>query len=483
MDEIQKTVQDAVAAALKAEREAQAAEAAKKSEIEAAKAEAVKAAKGEWEAEAAKHNRLPFNQDLPNIHKYGELRQFDNLDAADMGVLIGVLDAQVAKGGKRASEAAYKALALKAEAEAEKTVLGHDVTRAMKAVGMKSDEIDYSTLASYGDEWVGVAYSQAIWDAIRVGTFVANKLPSVELAQGVESIYLPLESTDPVFYKVAENTTYDSTMKTPVATVTSSRLGTGRVQLTLAKMGGRTLWSGEMGERSLIPFVNQLRMQLATSGAQYLEAAIVDGDTTTTATTNINDIAATGTQAGTEYYMLFNGFRKSPLVTTTANSRSAGGALAASDFLATVKLMGGAAINALDHSKVSFVVDPLTHFKALELPEVKTRDVFVSSTIETGRLTGIYGYGLDISGFMNFSATNRLSNTAGKVDQDVVGNNAYGSILAVRWDQWKLGYQRRMTLETSRWPESDTNQIVCMFSVGLIQRDTEASAISYYVGV
>lgn len=475
-NEIQKLIADA----LKADREAREAEQKALAEQQAKIDAAVKAALETKEREeAAKRRRLPFG-DI-TIAKHSEEWAYDNLDAADQAVLVGVLESAKKTGRSMgASEAAIKALARKLEAD--KTPVGEVARQAMKRAAIKSDEVDYSTLTSYGDEWVGIAYSQAIWDAIRVGTFVAQKLPSVEVPQGFESMYLPLESTDPVWYKVAENTTYDGTMKTPVATVTSSRLGTGRVQLTLGKMGARVLWTGEMEERSLIPFINQLRRQLSVSGAEALEDVIINGDTATS--NNINDIGGT-TYSGTAttLFLLTNGFRKSPLVTTTANSRSAAGGFQSSDFIETLKLMGGGGINALDRAKVEFIIDPTTHYKSLTLEDVKTRDVFSAATIEQGRLVSIYGYNVNISGQMCKKSSVRLSNTAGKVDNDNVANNAYGSILAVRWDQWTLGYQRRMTMETTRFANSDTNEIVAMMNIGLIQRDTEASSITYYVGV
>jgi hypothetical protein len=353
----------------------------------------------------------------------------------------------------------------------------------LKARGFKSDEVQYSTLTNYGDKWVGVAYSRALWEAIRVGTFVLGKLPQIEVPQGTESITLPLEGADPTWYKVAENTTYDSTMKYPVPTITSSQVAASNVSLTLAKLGARVLWSGELEERSLIPFAAQLRQQLSQSGAEYLESAIIDGDNVTTAATNVNDVGATGTQTGTEYYLVFDGFRVSPLVTTTTCSRSAAGSLDVTDYLNTVKLMGGAGINALDRSKVSFIVDPNTYYATLALPELLTRDVFASPTIEGGQLTGLWGYGLNVSGSMHKMSTVRKADTAGKVNQDTTGNNAYGAILAVRWDQWKFGWQRRIRIETDRHIASDTNEIVAMLTCGLIQRDTYAAAETYYVGV
>lgn len=479
MDEMEIKINAAVEAALKSQREAdEKARAAKEAEDKRV-ADALSAAKAEWEADAAKSTRLPYSEKNVNILKYGDTRPYDNLDAADVATMIGVLQAS----GKSPSEAAMKALFYKVNED--KTIVGDAARYALKAAGWagKSDEVQYSTLSSYGDDWVGVAYSNALWESIRVGSWVVSRLSAIEVPQGTESINLPLESGDPTFYKVAENTTYDSTMKYPVPTVTSSQVGTSKKSLTLSKMGARVLWTGELQERSLIPFANQLRMQLNEAGQEQLEGAIIDGDTTTTAATNINDIAATGSQGGTELYLLFDGFRHSPIATTTANSRSGAGGLTAEDYLETVKLMGSAGINALDNSKVTFIVDPLTWYATSALPEVKTRDVHSRATLENGLVTGLWGYEIKASANICRSSASRLSNSSGKVDQDVTTNNLYGSILAVRWDQWKFGFQRRMSMETTRFAASDTTEIVMFATVGLAQRDTEASAITYYVGV
>ena len=99
---------------------------------------------------------------------------------------------------RRAPEAAIKALAVKIGED--KSRVGAAGQRAMKAAGLplKADEIQQQDLTGFGDEWVGVAYSQSLWEAIRTGTFVAERLPSVEVPTGHESIYIPLEGADPI---------------------------------------------------------------------------------------------------------------------------------------------------------------------------------------------------------------------------------------------------------------------------------------------
>jgi hypothetical protein len=492
MDVNQETIQAAVKAALDAERAALAAAKKQEEDIAAEVEKRTAAIKAELEQKAAEGRRLQFGGgengqgQAPVAAKFGDLRRYDNLDLGDTAVMVGVLDAAARSGrGKAPSEAAMKALVMKASEDT--SWVGERTRQALKAAGIVSDptsikanEINQAGLTSYGAEWVSDAWSNTIWEKIRIGTPIVAKIPTVEIPQGADSLTIPLESTSPTFYKVAAAADLNATTGRPDATVPSTRLGTTNKTITANKMGARIVWNGELDEDSIIPWASELRMSIEKEGAEVLESVVIDGDTETAATTNINHIG--GTPSATDYYLLFNGFRKLALVTNTANSRD-GGVLALGDFLETVKLMGAAGINALDRSKVAFIVDPLVYYKTLELTQVLTRDLFASPTIEGGQLTGLFGYAMDVSANICRMSTTRLSNAAGKVDQTTPANNTKGSILSVRYDQWRLGFKRRMTLEVTRYPEADANQIVCLTRVGLINRDTEASAVSYNITV
>lgn len=488
-------VQAQIAAALKAAEEARAAEAAKRAEEEKRINEEVEKRLAEYKAEAAKNRRLPFDGKAPYATKYGELKRYDNVESADLALGIEILNG-VAAHNRRVSPAAkamYQALAVRAIEGTDKSKEEEPVTTAVKNAlvdagvhATKADEIMQQDLTSYGDEWVGVGYGTRLWEMIRSDPEgIIGKLPSIEIPQGYETFYDPIEGADPVWYKVPEVTDENATTKVPNATVPSSRVGTGRVNETLAKAGALVRWSGELNEDSLVPMLPEIRRKLVLSGREMLAHVVIDGDTATGASTNINNIA--GTPAGTEAYLLVNGFRKLALVTNTSNSRSALGGFVIEDFINTVKLMGLGGRNALARDEVFFIIDPHTHWKALGLPEVKTRDVFSAPTIENGRLTNIYGYDVIATPFMHFAnqdATYGLkANTAGKVDLTTPANNLYGSILAVRRDQWKFGWKRRMTIETQRLASSDAYEIVALMRFGLKYRDVEAAAITYYVGV
>lgn len=479
-------------AQIKAEEQLEKADAEAIAAAEKDKREAVEAARKE---EAAKYRRLQMG-DAPYAAKFSDTNKFDELSAGETALVIDVLHAN----GKQVSGGAYKALSLKigelknhTNTEEEEKGINY-VRNAFKAntkIEPTKDAIEaavkaatdpmYSTGSLIGTDWVGTAYSSEIWSSIRGANVVVQKVPSKVVPDGYSSLYIPLESTDPTWYKVAEATASESTLKVPQATVTASQMATATKQLTLGKLGARSLYTGELVEDSLVAFVPQLRAQLVTSGAETMEHILIDGDIETSASKNINAIDTTPT-AGTAY-LFMDGFRKLALVTNTANSRSAGGAFVIEDFKNTLKLMGTAGLAGADPSKVSFIVDFNTMWAAMDLPEIKTKDVFSAATIENGFVTRVYRTEVLNAYQMHKNQASRLANTAGKIDADTAGNNTTGSILAVRWDQWVQAFKRRMTLETTRIANADSWEIVALVRWGFINRDTEAAAITYNVGV
>lgn len=478
-------IRRAVAEAIKAEREAQAATARAEADQQEAINKAVKAAEERWEAEAAEGSRLPSGTQAPYQMKYANLAKYDNLDVADHAALIEVLSAAKSKGHSKggASVDAYRALAVKLGESKEDNLRGARMTAKMAGVPMeaaKANELNQSTLASYGDEWVFTSHSNQVWERITQEDQILSRLPAIEVPQGSESVTIPLAGTPPTFYVTAQASAQGANPGAITNTVITSRMGTANKVLTVKKLSGADVFTGELEEDSIIPWLPELRRNMQQEAMEVMSHVVIDGDTATGATTNINDIG--GTPAGTEAFLLLNGFRKSALITTTANSRD-GGALALTDFLETLKLMGLAGRNAMDKTKVGFIIDLWTHWKALELAQVATRDVFSAPTIEKGELISIYGHDVIHTANMhraNQDATYGLkANASGLLDLDTASNNTTGSMLAVRWDQWRLGYKRRWTFETERHALADATVIVMSSRVGMAQRDTEASAISY----
>ncbi len=445
---------------------------------------AVAAARKEWEAEAAKNNRLPNPKQAPAQAKYGETWKYDNFTPGDLSFAAQVMGSRQ----KQVSPALIKALALKMENDKDPNT-GFENRQALKAAHIKADETDYTSNSTFGSDWVGTAYGSELWLAVRDEANVAGRIPvGPDIPQGYISQTIPIESTDPTFYHVPEATdsTFNSTTLVHNATTPSGGPSTANKSMTVGKMGARSLYSGEMEEDSLVAFAANARRQMGIAASEAMDYVVINGDTDLSASTNINAIDTT--PAATTLFSITNGFRKLALVTNTANSRSAGGSLDITDFIETVKLMGTAGRNARTKNKVDFIVDLNTYWKALNLPEVLTKDVNSQATVESGELTRLYGYGLIASGFFHggvagYASTKLLANTAGKVDADTEANNLYGAILSVRWDQWQMRFKRRWSIKASEFIESDTYQIVGMSRFGIGARDNEAAAITYYVGV
>ena len=488
-----KAVNEAVTAAL-AERERQEEErrkneAAVKAQVDAA----VEAAKAETqerikqlEAEAAANRRLPGGG-APYVSQFNNTSKYDDLDAGDLSVLFAVAEAaKTANRGRGASEDLRRALAIRIADSSEGNEDFVASKSAMKMAGMpiKANELNQSTLSGFGDQWIGVTYSTQLWDKIRLATNVVSRIPTVTVPQGSESIVIPVGSTSPTFYKVAQASAQAANPGAITQTVTTSKLATTNQTLNVSKLGAAVIYTRELEEDSLIPWASELRRDLTLEAAEVLEHIVIDGDTDTSGTTNINDIG--GTPAGSEAFLLFNGFRKLALVTNTANSRD-GGTLAIEDFLETVKLMGLGGRNAYDRNMVSCIVDMATYWKTHELNEMKSKDFNNGSTTVGYNLLTPWGY--EVIGSPNMHRANQdatyglKANSAGKIDLDTASNNTKGAILSVRWDQWRFGYKRMMTFEIEREPRADATAIIVMMRAGLINRDNEASAISYNLTV
>lgn len=478
-----------VQAQLTAQEQIEKNEAEESARIEREKKQAVEEA---VKAERAKNNRLPSA--APYQAQYSDTWKYDGLDAAELSLVVETMNS----AGRQVSPAALKALSIKIselkDSNTDESRKGVNYVKAAFKAGTGIDPTPeavnqavkaatdpmYTGGSTIGQDWVGTAYSNNIWEAIRGANVVMNRIPEQVVPDGYSSIYVPLETSDPTWYGVSEATASDATLKVPAATVTASQAATANKQLTLSKLGARVLYTQEMTEDSLIPFASQLQKQLVVSGGEILEHLMIDGDVETSANKNINSID--GTPAAGTVYLLQDGFRKLALVTNTANSRSASGSFQIEDYIDTLKLMGTAGLNGADPRAVAFLVDMNTYWANMKLPEVKTKDVYSAATIENGFLKRAYGYEILPAFQMHRNSTARAANTSGKVATGTPTNNTTGAILAVRFNQWKQAFKRRMTIETTRIANADSWEIVALIRWGMTYRDTEASAISYNVG-
>lgn len=480
--QIRTVVQEVLSAEHQAERqkaaEAATAETKRQDEIQ----DAVKEARKKWEADAATERRLPGP---PAIRQFADLDRYDSLDAGEQALLISLMgEAERSRLVERGpSEAAFKALIIKLE-EDHKSQTGSHGRSALLAAGFNGGvnavrSLMGSTIAGFGDEWVGTTWATSLWEKIRLATFAMSKLRTVEIPQGSDTLPIPVEGSGFTFFRVVDATTL-SASGWPNATIPASRSSTSTRALNPKKLGARCVYDGDMDEDAVIPFLPWMRDSLVKDGAEVIESLFLDGHVATSADSNIN--LAVGTPNAENYYLIFDGVRALALAINSSNSRDAGAALSEDDYLLTARLMGVNGRNALDRNKVEFIIDPSVHFASLQIPAVKTRDVNSNPSIENGNLIRIWGYNVNVSGQMCKPSAVGLSNAVGRISA-TEADNTRGTIAAVRWDQWVMGMKRRMRLETTRIPRADSTEIVATMRIDVVSRDNEAAAISYNVAV
>ena len=313
-----------------------------------------------------------------------------------------------------------------------------------------------STQSGAGQQLIGAQYVRDLWAAARAESRVFALLSSFEMTD--PTAYLPVEADLPEMLLYSEATSSSASANASVNT------GSNRVSITASKLGFNQYWSGEMDEDSLIPFVPVLRQQLSVATAHYMDSLVLNGDTTTAGTGNVNlDDAA---PAATKHYLAFNGIRRAGLTDNTANSKNAGGALTYALLKEQQKRMRsdtylqdwGHPTNPTD---LIYVCDPDTGDRAAMLDEVVSVDKFgPSATVITGQLARVGQSPLITSMAMSKTeADGKVSTTS--------ANNTKGQVVAFNRNGFKVGFRRRVRVETFRDIKTDQFIIALYVRVGM----------------
>ena len=316
--------------------------------------------------------------------------------------------------------------------------------RAMRAMD--------SAESGYGSQLVGAQYVGDLWEAARPESMIFPLIDSFEMT--APTAYLPVEADPPEMLFVSESTANNS------SNYTTSKTGSNRVQVDAKKFVIHQMWSGELEEDSIIAFVPYLRRQAAISLAYYNDSLVLNGDTTNAATGNINLDDAD--PADTKHYLAFDGIRHAALRDNTANDLDAGGAIAIGDFTAARAAMRDAAAYEPLHwgmpriaGDVVHVVDPSTYFSIMStITQIITLEQYgPGATILTGEVGRIFG--VPVLSSQNVSLTEAdgaVSTTA--------GNNTKGQMVTFNRRAFKIGWRRRVMMETERIPATDQTRLV-----------------------
>ncbi len=415
--------------------------------------------------------------------KVGDNLRYAHMSAEDMAMgammRISPLKSQGIpyRMGDLLSEEYLRAMITKAHRFSDTNPYRPHINAHMKAaLPIKADEIDMSTAAGFGDEWVGVFYSNVLWEKVRFNrifqAMVSKGMMDVEIPQGAESTVIPTESSDPTVYTAPQAVDTDASGR-PEVTANITPFGTGSKTLTPKELKLATSWTTILDEDAVIPIAAQVSRQVTEKMEETIEQILINGDTETAASTNINLVDGTpATGLSTPYYIASDGFLKVPLIDNTGNKRDDGGIAPDLDtYRLTLQKLDGEKRARRD--RLAFIIDPDTEIASLAIPELATDDVRrTNATVTSGILENVYGIDVFTSGFM------LLANSAGKVPS---AGGTLGRVLCVYAPYWAFGFKRQITIETDRDIMSGSNLYVASMRMGVVERGTDAAALSYNI--
>jgi HK97 family phage major capsid protein len=306
-----------------------------------------------------------------------------------------------------------------------------------------------SAESGYGSSLIGAQYVGDLWDSARRESRVWSLFDTLEMSD--PTAYVPVAADIPELMFVSESTASNS------SNFTTTKTGSNRVTLTAKKFAVHQMWSGELEEDSIIPFVPFLRAQLAYALAHYMDSLALNGDTTNAGTGNINLDDAD--PADTKHYLAFDGIRHAGIVDNTANKSDVAGAITLAALMGSkARMLDTTYLNDWGHpanaDDLVYVADPTTVDKIAMLDQVLTVDKYgPRATILTGEQARVLGHPLIGSMAMSLTEADGKVSTTGS-------NNTKGQVVAFNRRAFKAGWRRQVRIETERLPASDQNRIV-----------------------
>jgi len=346
----------------------------------------------------------------------------------------------------------------------------------------KTNELNASDISGQGLDWVGTFFESQVWERARANLVYEQMrqkgMMEYQVPDGADTTRVMLEGNDPTVYYSQEANSLDVTGR-PETVYRPTPFTTSYVDITPKTFRAATSFTRTLTEDSVISIAPQANKQLRRAMEETIESTMINGDTATAASTNINAIDGTPDSANSltrDAYLAFNGILKSALVTSTTYSRDAGADLLIDDYIELQTLLGVDFDG--NEDKMLFLMDFETKQATRRLPELKTRDVAgEDATIFTGKLPELFGVALLSSSKMG------KANTAGKVAVTTPANNTRGRIALIYAPYWAVVFKRALTYETSRDPWSEADTVFASVRFEIVRRNAAAVAVSYNVAV
>lgn len=322
----------------------------------------------------------------------------------------------------------------------------------------KSRDLDTAE-SGYGNQLIGAQYVTSLWDAARAESRIMSLIDSFPM--NAPTAYLPVRGAPPVPILMAESTASNS------SNYTVSRTGSNRVTVTAYKLGMHQMWSEELEEDSIIPFVPFLGKEAADSISHYGDALVLNGDNTNAGTGNINSDDAD--PADTEYFLAFDGIRHSALVDATGQKVDVAGAITWKHLTATAKGLlidttyltdWGTPNNPAD---LIYACEPNTALAIGQLDEVvKARETQPGSLTYAGQIGAVLGHPvISTIAIPKTDADGKYTTTT------PTSNDTKGQVAVFNRRGYVVGWRRQVTVKLEDIPGTDQKRIVYTWRLGL----------------
>jgi hypothetical protein len=314
----------------------------------------------------------------------------------------------------------------------------------------KANEVENTGQTGYGAEWVAEGWSNNIIQKARVDNVVLPLMTTVEMP--TDPYNMPIESTDPEVYAVAETTNQSQLTHTSGNAATMGKVGTGKIQMSAGQLVVWVAISEFEDEDALVPVIPQKRKQCQRVIADAMDSVIINADAASTGNINYNG----GTLGTTSKYRYggdnsVGGLAYVPLKTTTTNLANMGGSPSWAQMRDLRRLLAKA--YSIKQGDLAYIVDVDT-WHALSLMEgvVLVSDYGNDATIRTGEVGKI--------GLVPVFASEQmaLADSTGFVSS-TADNNKYGRAILFHRPTQYVGYRRRPRVDNYFDPIQGAHEI------------------------
>jgi len=339
-----------------------------------------------------------------------------------------------------------------------------DIVGILKSLGFgaetKADEVMHTTNTGFGAEFVP---SEVL--ASEIYNLVPNRSRLLPLLPGSHGTGLPKVYKAPVRKLSQGDLEFEGRDEWTTGDKTTSGDGTKQptavVTLTQAGFIAKVDISDEQLNYSVANVEQYVRDRLVDGMAYTVDAVIINGDSETGGTGNVNSDDAA--PASNKYYLKIDGGIRERVINGgyTVNA----GTLDAGDFADMISQIGEYAENTED---CLFITNAATHAKIIQLDEVETVDVYGSlASVLTGKVPVVYGVPI-----LKHRAVPKTE-ADGKVSA-TPANNTLGQILLVHKPAIQYGFGQELKIEVVRVPGFGY-QLVATFDFAFQIVDSENS--------